>query len=539
MTAIKADIRQLGKTKSLEAAVEPVESENPDGEFKLILSKDNLDRDEENLWADEWMHPLPPKIHMDSDHAWARHQSVPLTVGSGVPSIDENGDLVVKGVYADTEHAQMTRRLVNKKHIWQASVSYMDHLLPDGRVVRELLNGTFTGVPANPQAVIVESKGMGQVAEQTTGNETVVTVSGGSDGDGSEVTKTVESKDSAKAGNKPYGNVRYADPGYQDDKKARYPIDTEEHVKAALSYFGKAGNRAKYSAEQQKAILGRIRSAARRLGIDVSDKALAALLEGTTMLIKMKDVFGPWAPRHDVGHTVAENMGAVAVGDADGNVDSDGDEDQDGDDDGDDDDATEFGDVHQMLAQACHDMACTIRDAALQLGAQTKPDLPTVVPTDWEYQGWGDKDFSIELEGEAEAPTMRLLQGETVLATVSLKDYIRMKANPGRPIGPYQGAEGMSGENASGTTPGASITDGELFLKGTAGPAITPEMKSVDTDADTKSLPSSTDDTDAAASDKDAAASVSPADAAARAKVLFEARKRNMQFENALLDTEV
>jgi hypothetical protein len=392
-------------------------------------------------------------------------------------------------------------------------------------------------VPANPEAVIVESKGI-NVSVQTTGNEADVTVSGGSDG--GEKPKTAESKDSAKAGDKPYGNVRYADPGLQADKKARYPIDTEEHVKAALSYFGKAGNRAKYSAEDQKAIMGRIRSAARRLGIDVSDKALTALLEGTTMLIKMKDVFGPWAPRHDAGHTVAENMGAVAIGDADGNVDSDGDEDQDGDDDGDDDEATEFGDVHQMLAQACHDMACTIRDAALQLGAQTKPDLPTVVPTDWEYQGWGDKDFSVQLEGEAESPTMHLLQGDTVLATVSLKDYLRMKSNPGRPIGPYQGVEGMSGENASGTTPGTSIEPGGLFLKGTAGPAITPEMKSVDTtDADTKSLPSSTDGTDAAASDKDAAASVSPADVAARAKVLCEARKRNMQFENALLDTEV
>lgn len=146
-------------TKSVDAEVKPVEdAENPNGEFVLILSKDNLDRDSENLWADEWMHPLPSKIHMDSDHAFAKGLSVPYTVGSGVPSINEDGDLIVRGSYAGTPHGQLTRQLVNEGHIWQASVAYQTHTLDDGRIVRELLNGTFTGVPANPQAVVLTSK---------------------------------------------------------------------------------------------------------------------------------------------------------------------------------------------------------------------------------------------------------------------------------------------------------------------------------------------------------------------------------------------
>jgi hypothetical protein len=133
-------------TKNVEAEVKPVEdSENPNGEFVLILSKDNLDRYAENLWADEWMHPLPAKLHLDTDHAFAQGLSVPHTAGSGVPSINEDGDLIVRGSYAGTPHGQLTRQLVNEGHIWQASVSYQTHTLDDGRIVRELLNGTFTG----------------------------------------------------------------------------------------------------------------------------------------------------------------------------------------------------------------------------------------------------------------------------------------------------------------------------------------------------------------------------------------------------------
>lgn len=147
-------------TKSADAEVGPVEAsdEHPNGEFLLVLSRDNLDRDAENLWADEWMHPLPSKIHMDTDHAFAKGLSVPHTAGSGVPSISDNGDLLVKGTYAGTPHGQLTRQLVNEGHIWQASVSYQTHMLDDGRVVRELLNGTFTGVPTNPEAIVLTSK---------------------------------------------------------------------------------------------------------------------------------------------------------------------------------------------------------------------------------------------------------------------------------------------------------------------------------------------------------------------------------------------
>jgi phage head maturation protease len=70
---------------------------------------------------------------------------------------------------------------------------------------------------------------------------------------------------------KPYGDVTYADPGYQKDKKKRYPLDSEAHCRAAWSYINMPKNAAQYTSEQVKAIKGRIKSAAKKYGIDISD----------------------------------------------------------------------------------------------------------------------------------------------------------------------------------------------------------------------------------------------------------------------------
>jgi hypothetical protein len=150
--------------KSVAATVEAVESEHPSGEFQLVLSNDSTDRDGESLKAADWMLPLPDRIHVDSDHAWEKGMSVPLTVGSGVPSIDDRGRLVVKGIYAATAHAQLVRSLVNDGHIWQGSVSFLKRKTHNG-VKRELLNGTFTGVPSNPDAVVLTSKSVDETAD--------------------------------------------------------------------------------------------------------------------------------------------------------------------------------------------------------------------------------------------------------------------------------------------------------------------------------------------------------------------------------------
>jgi phage head maturation protease len=71
-------------------------------------------------------------------------------------------------------------------------------------------------------------------------------------------------------GSKPYGNVRYADPGYQKDGVKRYPIDSAEHAKSALAYISQEQNASKYSAEDLAKVKAAIKAACKKFGIEIS-----------------------------------------------------------------------------------------------------------------------------------------------------------------------------------------------------------------------------------------------------------------------------
>ncbi|HEX6873598.1 MAG TPA: DUF6582 domain-containing protein [Micromonosporaceae bacterium] len=71
----------------------------------------------------------------------------------------------------------------------------------------------------------------------------------------------------------PYGDVDYADPGYQDDGKKRYPLDSEEHCRAAWSYINMPKNADKYTPQQLAKVRGRIKSALKRYGAKVEAAA--------------------------------------------------------------------------------------------------------------------------------------------------------------------------------------------------------------------------------------------------------------------------
>jgi hypothetical protein len=136
------------------ATVSTVESENPNGEFEVILSTEAKDRDDENLWVSEWKTPLPGRIHIDGDHG----RSLDKTVGSAVPRLEGN-QMVAKGTFASTPYAQMVRQLVNEGHINSLSVTYAESKNQKGEgVQRELLNAAFVAIPANPEAVVLASK---------------------------------------------------------------------------------------------------------------------------------------------------------------------------------------------------------------------------------------------------------------------------------------------------------------------------------------------------------------------------------------------
>jgi len=83
------------------------------------------------------------------------------------------------------------------------------------------------------------------------------------------VTTTTEA-DTPKAETPVPGGGPYADPGYQADKKKRYPIDTKARAKAAWSYVNQADNARLYTSAQLKRIKQRITKALKSFGVQVA-----------------------------------------------------------------------------------------------------------------------------------------------------------------------------------------------------------------------------------------------------------------------------
>lgn len=100
---------------------------------------------------------------------------------------------------------------------------------------------------------------------------------------------------------KPYGDVKYADPGYQDDGVKRYPLDSEAHCRAAWSYINMPRNASKYTAEQLKMIKDRIKSAAKKYGIEINDpsqmgiESISLEDDGATLLASVAPLAPPAA----------------------------------------------------------------------------------------------------------------------------------------------------------------------------------------------------------------------------------------------------
>lgn len=67
-------------------------------------------------------------------------------------------------------------------------------------------------------------------------------------------------------GKREYGDVKFADP-----TNNKYPIDTEEHVRAAWSYINHKDNATKYDADEVKLIKNRIKRAAKQFNIEIED----------------------------------------------------------------------------------------------------------------------------------------------------------------------------------------------------------------------------------------------------------------------------
>lgn len=150
--------------------VDTVETDSPNGAFEVVLSAATLDRDGEIIDSRAF-EPLPDHVPFDIDHG----MTVQTTVGSGTPYYADDGTLRVKGTFASTPLAQEVRTLVAEGHIRTTSVTFMaakrakDAKGVDHVEQAELLNGTFTPVPSNREAVVLSAKAFDAAVSEKVG----------------------------------------------------------------------------------------------------------------------------------------------------------------------------------------------------------------------------------------------------------------------------------------------------------------------------------------------------------------------------------
>src|SRR5690349_3731094 len=137
------------------AQVKSAESENPNGEFEVVLSAETVDRDGEIIDSKAF-EPLPDSIPFHAFHDF--HDPI----GRAVPFYD--GDVLkARGQFASTPRAQEIRTLVAEGVIGHTSVGFMAAVRKDGEdaphvTSGELLEGSFVSVPSNREAAVLMAK---------------------------------------------------------------------------------------------------------------------------------------------------------------------------------------------------------------------------------------------------------------------------------------------------------------------------------------------------------------------------------------------
>jgi len=106
----------------------------------------------------------------------------------------------------------------------------------------------------------------------------------------------MEALTKASTTKEPYGNVEYADPGYQKDGKKRYPLDTEEHIRAAWSYINAEDNAALYTAEQLAEVKGKIKAAMKKIGAEVEEDTSKAASDSESIVARIKGILSLGSP---------------------------------------------------------------------------------------------------------------------------------------------------------------------------------------------------------------------------------------------------
>ncbi len=67
------------------------------------------------------------------------------------------------------------------------------------------------------------------------------------------------------------GEEKYGDAQFADETNKKYPIDTAAHVRAAWNYINHKDNAAKYDADEVETIKNKIKRAAKKYGVEISE----------------------------------------------------------------------------------------------------------------------------------------------------------------------------------------------------------------------------------------------------------------------------
>jgi HK97 family phage prohead protease len=140
------------------AEVKTLASDNPNGEFEIVMSTESVDRDGESIVPGAF-NPLPSSIPVHAFHDF--HDPV----GRAVPEYTEDGRLVGKGFFASTPRAQEMRQLVADGVIGHTSVGFMSAERKEGEkdgpvlvTKGELLEVSFVSIPSNRDAAVLMVK---------------------------------------------------------------------------------------------------------------------------------------------------------------------------------------------------------------------------------------------------------------------------------------------------------------------------------------------------------------------------------------------
>lgn len=149
---IKEYSKELAAEMSKTFATIKIKEVKGSGTFKVIATTSDVDRDGESILVEGWTFEnfMKNPIMLFGHNYWDMH----AIVGAATSVTIQGKDVVVEGMFADTEEGQYIRKLYDDGILKTVSVGFIP-LERQGNVITkaELLEVSFVPVPANPEAL--------------------------------------------------------------------------------------------------------------------------------------------------------------------------------------------------------------------------------------------------------------------------------------------------------------------------------------------------------------------------------------------------